>query len=254
MCIKQTTRAAKFGGAAMKVKLSTGFAHLDEAINGLPREGCLIYLVGLDHGNKSRVLDNMAVRLLDYNNDVIVFLHTVKDRLSARIAQIKGVKSGCPSKYFKRAGYYLKNAAALPLRYRNFEEVYHNASAWISRLVNSERLILADIAGLPPQLPALELWIRAIRTKFPNKSLVVLSDNFHLYDLPGYESSKVKAGHMDSFVKRLTTQYRCTIFMPVQLSSEWSIPGKVRAKNGSKDYPVTGEITCGLRCGGGVHE
>jgi hypothetical protein len=233
MCMNQAVPGGdQFGGAALKGKLSTGFALLDGAINGLPREGCLIYLVGEDHHCKSTVLDNLTIGLLEHNEDVIVFRHTVEDRLSATIPRIKGAKYNYPSKYFKKAGYYLENVAALPLRYRNFEEVNNQASAWISRLVNSERLILADVAGLPPELPALEMWIQAIRTKFPTKSLVVLCDKFHLYDLPGYESGEAKAGEMHSFLKRLTTQYRCTLVMPEQLSKARSRTGRLGRRDG----------------------
>jgi hypothetical protein len=239
MCINQAVPGGdQFGGAALKGKVSTGFALLDEAINGLPRKDSLIYLVGEDEHCKSTVPDNLIIRLLEHNEDVIVFLHTVEATLSTRIPRIKGAKYNYPSKYFRKAGYFLKNVAALPPRYRNFEGVNTKASTWINQMVNSERLILADVAGLPPQLPALEQWIRAIRTKFPNKPLVVLADNFHLYDLPGYEPSEAKAGEMHRFLKRLTTQYRCTILMPEQLSNTWSCPGDRPRMAGGAKSPV----------------
>jgi DNA primase len=207
-------KAAK---AAEGMELLTGFAKLDEAIGGLPKEECFISLPGKPNQGKSTFLDNLTVNLLDRNKDCIVFFHTVDDALGARIPRIKGAKYSYPSKYFKKSGYFLKNLGSLPSRYRDFEEVNSKASAWMSNLINSERLILADVAGLPPQLPALEQWIRTIRMKFPNKSLVVMGDNFHLYDLPGWEPGEAKTREMSMFVKRMTTEHHCTILMTCEL-------------------------------------
>lgn len=210
-------RAAK---SVNPMELSTGYELLDKALNGIPREECFISLPGKPNQGKSTFLDNLTIGLLDPEHnkeEVIVFFHTIDDALSARIPRMLGAKFSVPSEYFKRAGYYRKNPHALAHRYRNFEEIYHHAENWMSGLVSNERLVVADVSQLPPQLPALEQWVRAIRNKFPNRPLVVMGDNFHLYDLPGYEAGESKTRAMSMFVKRLTTEYRCTILMTAEL-------------------------------------
>lgn len=199
------------------MELDTGWPMLNRAINGLPREECFISIPGKPNQGKSTLLDNLTVGLLTNNPDVIVFFHTVDDALSARISRLLGAKFEYPSEYFKKSGYYLHNMDKLSPRYKRFGEVHQQAQGWLSNMVNSERLILADVAGLPASLPALEQWVRGIRAKFPNKSLVVMGDNFHLYDLPGYEPGENKTREMSMFVKRLTTQHHCTILMTAEL-------------------------------------
>lgn len=199
------------------MELSTGYPILDKALGGLPKEECFISIPGKPNQGKSTLLDNLTVKLLENNKDCIVFFHTIDDALAARIPRLLGSKYGYPSKFFKKAGYYLNNRAALPVRYNDFADVYQKAQAWLNNMCSNERLILADIGGLPPTLPALEMWIRGIRTKFPNKSLIVMGDNFHLYDLPGYEPGENKTREMSMFVKRMTTDHHCTILMTAEL-------------------------------------
>lgn len=203
--------------ATNSMELTTGYPLLDKALNGLPKEECFISLPGKPNQGKSTFLDNLTIGLLQNNTDTIVFFHTVDDALGARISRLQGAKFEYPSEYFKKSGYYLKNMDKIPPRYRNFEDVFQKSQQWLSNMIATERLILADVAGLPPQLPALEAWIRSIRAKFPNKSLVVMGDNFHLYDLPGTEPGEAKTREMSMFVKRLTTQHHCTILMTAEL-------------------------------------
>jgi hypothetical protein len=219
-------------------KLSTGFALLDRAINGLPQEGCFVALAGKNNHSKSTFLDNLTVGLLENNPDTIVFLHAIDDALGARIPRLPGAKSNYPSEYFKRLGYWLKHPDKLPARYRHFDEIYQQAQAWLSNMISTERLILADVAGLAPQLPGLEVWVRSIRAKWPNRSLAVLGDNLHLYDILGMEPGEAKAREMSMFVMRLTTQYRCTILMPVQQSKAWSHAGESPRIAGGGEAPV----------------
>lgn len=207
-------RASK---ATDAMEQTTGYRILDKVMNGLPKEECFISVPGKPNQGKSTFLDNLTVGLLANNKDTVVFFHTVDDALGARISRILGAKFEYPSEYFKKSGYYLKNLDKIPPRYKDFEDVYQKAQTWLSNVVNTERLILADVAGLPGSLPALEQWVRGIRAKFPNKSLVVMGDNFHLYDLPGYEPGEAKTREMSMFVKRLTTQHHCTIIMTAEL-------------------------------------
>jgi hypothetical protein len=195
---------------------STGFAPLDLAIKGLPSE-CFVALAGSDDHSQWTFLDNLTIRLLLNNPDTIVFLHTIDDDLGVRIPRLCAAKFNYPSEYFQRAGYWLKHLDRLPARYCHFDEVYREAQAWLSNLLAQERLILADVAGLSPQLPALEMWVKSIRSKWPNRSLIVLGDNFHLYDIPGMEAGEAKVREISMYVNRLTTEHHCTILMPVQL-------------------------------------
>lgn len=207
----------KASKATDNMELDTSFHFLNKAINGLPREECFISCPGKPNQGKSTLFDNLTIGLLENNKDVQVFFHTIDDALGARIPRLLGAKYNYPSEYFKRAGYWLKNLDKIPSRYSRFDEIYQQAQAWLNNMIANERLILADVAYLAPQLPALEMWIRSIRAKFPQRALVVLGDNFHLYDLAGYEPGEAKVRAMSMFVKRLTTEHHCTILMTAEL-------------------------------------
>lgn len=207
---------------------STGLAMLDTAIHGLAREGCFIALAGQYYHGKSILMDNLTIDLLENNKDVVVLFHAVHETLTARISRLLSEKFCYPSEYFRKFGYYLKHPEQLPLRYKNFEAVYLQAEAWLSNAINTERLVLVDVNGLPPQLPALEQWLCTLRSKYPNRALIVMGDNFHLYDLPGCEPGEAKTRDMHMFVKRLTTQYRCTIVMPAREEQLVQIGGGTR--------------------------
>lgn len=207
----------KASKATDNMELITGYKYLDQAINGLPREECFISAPGKPNQGKSTFFDNLTIGLLENNKDVQVFFHTVDDALGARLPRLLGAKFDYPSEYFKRSGYWLKNLDRLPQRYRHFDDIYRQAQVWLNNMVASERLILADVSYLAPQLPALETWIRSIKAKHPQRSLVVLGDNFHLYDLLGYEPGESKVRAMSMFVKRMTTEHRCTILMTTEL-------------------------------------
>lgn len=203
--------------ATNNMELITGYPFLDHAMNGLPREECFISAPGKPNQGKSTFFDNLTIGLLENNKDVMVFFHTIDDALGARLTRMLGARFDYPSEYFKKAGYYLNNLDKIPYRYRNFDKVYQQAQAWLTNMMQSERLIVADVAGLSPQLPALEGWVRSIRAKFPQRSLVILGDNFHLYDIPGMEPGEAKTREMSMFVKRLTTEHHCTIMMTAEL-------------------------------------
>lgn len=198
------------------MELSTGFPLLDKAINGLPKEECFISVPGKPNQGKSTFFDNLTFRLLE-QKDTQVFFHTIDDALGARIPRLLGAKYNVPSEYFKRSGYWLKNLDKIPSRYNHFDEIYQQAQAWINSVAINERLILADVSGLAPQIPALEVWIRSIRAKWPNRHLIILGDNFHLYDIPGLEAGEAKTREMSMYVKRLTTEHHCTIMMTTEL-------------------------------------
>ena len=101
-------------GVIRKHKPSTGFALLDRAINGLPREECFVALAGSHNHSNTTFLDKSTIGLLQHNPDTVVFLHTIDDTLGARIPRLCGAQFNYPSEYFKRSGYWLKRLDKLP--------------------------------------------------------------------------------------------------------------------------------------------
>jgi len=216
------------------IELITGFKHLDEALGGMPKAESFLSVPGKPNQAKTTFLQNLTWRLLDNNPNVIVLFHTVDDALSAFVPRMLGGRYNLPSVWFKRSGYYMNDPVGIKQTQEwlqqhditmTFEELHGIANQWIRKQIESERLVLADVVGLPGSLPALETWVKNLRQKFPDKPLIVIGDNFHLFDLPGYDIGEGKTREMSMFIKRLANQQRCTCIFSCELPKESLRPG-----------------------------
>ena len=78
------------------------------------------------------------------------------------------------------AGYYLDTPEGrneVAEKWPQFPMVYHEAQSWLKHMLHEERLIISDINLLPGSLPALEVWMKQIRTRFPNDAIVLMAAN-----------------------------------------------------------------------------
>jgi DNA primase/KaiC/GvpD/RAD55 family RecA-like ATPase len=226
------------------VELSTGWPLFDKWVGGIPRGECFVTIPGKMNQGKSSLLANLAWRLIECNkNECMVLYHTIDDAMSIFLPRVwasmlqndesfdsdaysDGLhKTGWYSNDFKKAGYAL-NA------YQNFGVVYQKAIAWTTDKVERELFVPEDISTLAPSLPALENRIKAIRQKYPERKLVVIGDNFHLYDFPGFQDGEAKTRHMSMFVKGLANKYHATMIMTMELPKTSLQPGvRPRVRN-----------------------
>jgi hypothetical protein len=86
--------------------------------------------------------DDLIIGLLKRDQDQ-VFLYTADESLNIRVKRLCSAKFRDPDQ--------------------------KTARDWLGKLVNSERLILADRIGCPPQAPALEQWICSAPLKTGHK-------------------------------------------------------------------------------------
>jgi DNA primase/KaiC/GvpD/RAD55 family RecA-like ATPase len=236
----------KTGDSQEAMGLLTGYKILDHALNGIPKEQVFVSIPGKPNQGKSTFLDNLTIGIVENNKNAIVLFHTVDDALVARITRLLAAKYNIPSEYFLKAGYYLNNK---PAKLPAFEEIYHEAQAWLIRMVEEERIILADVSDLPQTLPALENWIKTIRKRHSSKSLVVMGDNFHLYDLPGHEAGESKVREMSMFIKRMCNQHFVTSIFTMELPKGTLNPGtRPRLHNikGSSGMPYDVNVNLGI--------
>jgi hypothetical protein len=157
---------------------------------------------------------NQTIYLLDSvptNHNVTVLTHVIQTPLKYFIAMLLGSKYHVPIELFIRAQAYLTEPHTLPSEYQTFRDIYHDADLWLRRQLTAERLVLTDAAGLPPQLGALLQWVRAIRNKYPQRSLYVLGDSVYLYSLPG-ERKGVTKGKL-AYVQQIAAEQRCDIVL-----------------------------------------
>jgi len=242
------------------IELATGWPLFDQWVGGIPRSECFITIPGKTNQGKSTLLANIAWRLLEYNPDCMVLYHTVDDSMPIFWPRVLGAKYQNHESFNKnthgegnyKTGWYsndFKKAGASFEKYPGFEEAYQEAWAWTIDKVQNEFFIPQDISNLAPTLPALENRIKALRQKFPERKLVVVGDNFHLYDLPGSQDGESKTRHMSMFVKGLANKYHATIIMTMELPKTALMPGvrpRVRAIKGTSGIAYDSSLNIGV--------
>ena len=191
--------------------------------------------------HNSTVMDNLAWRLAEQNKDCVVLFHTADDSLYERHSRIIGSRFNLASELFEAPMYFLNNQEAAASRgCANFEEVYPKCKYWLHDLMESERLLVADVNVLPPTFPALGRWVADLRKRFPDKYIVVLEDNFHLLELPGYDAGEAKVAASSHYVKRMCTNYQVTCIATMEITKSELAPGKrpvLAALKGSSAIP-----------------
>ncbi len=212
-----------------RVGLYTGFELFDDRMRGVPKFDKFISIPGKPNTGKSTLFDNMAWRLAEdqRNKDVLVFFHTADDSLYERHSRILGSRFNVPSEMFESPGFYLGDAEACKKKgCEDFEKVLGVARQWLRGLFEAERLIVADISEVSPSFPALGRYVADIRKRFPEKNIVVMEDNFHLLEMPGYEPGEAKIAASSHFIKQLCTREQVTVIATMEITKSDLAPGK----------------------------
>lgn len=191
-------------------ELRTGYGELDKQMRGIPRGHAFISLPGKANHGKSTFLHNLVWRLPELNKDTMVFLHTVDDANDVVIPRIFGSKFSKPSAYFASPAYWRQQVEEV-------DQLNARAWEWINELLDDERIVIADIQQLPATLPAFETYLRTLRGRHPNRSIVGMGDNLHLFDLPGREPGESKTREMSMFIKRMANQYDATMMFTAEM-------------------------------------
>lgn len=199
------------------VDLVTGYPELDAALGGIPFCDTLISLPGKPSHSKTSSLENLCWHLIENNDNTRILFHGMDDSINATQPRIMATKFCKPTNWFKRAGYYRSID-------QEFDAVYAKAKRWFDNLIETERLILADVTILPAAIAALEVWVRSIRSKFPNDSLIVMGDNFAQYQLPGFEGERLDR-EKSMALKRIANEYHVTIMVTTELPKGSLKPG-----------------------------
>ena len=200
-------------------ELRTGFPAFDAIFGGIPRKGALFCLPGKPHHGKSIFLDNVINGLLDNNPEVMVVLHTIDDSLGMRIDRILGARTGLSSDCFRRPGYYLEEGRHLAPA--DFRDRYFEAKAWYKQMHEECRLLVADPSLLAADVMALRTWIQELKNMFPDRDMIVVGDNFHLYDMVTEETGEAKIRGISRFINdNIVNTLGTTVMMTMEIPKE----------------------------------
>ena len=89
-----------------------------------------------------------------------------------------------------------------------------------------ERLIVVDPSILPSDLGCLKSWVQDLRKKFPDRALIVVGDNFHLYSLVTNETGEGYIRAMSRFInEEIVAANRTTALFTMEIPKEQLRPG-----------------------------
>lgn len=201
-------------------ELLTGNPIFDSVMGGIPKEGVMISAPGKPHHGKSILFDNLIIGVLRNNPGAQIFLHHVDDAALLRMPRLLGIMSGVASRRIMKAG-----ASMASLGGEKFEELYSKAKAELDQWVEEERLILADQSILDSDLTSLDRWVKQIRRRHPDRNMIVIGDNFHLFNLPGFEEGENKVREMSKFISGMPTRHGLTTMFSMEIPKDILKPG-----------------------------
>ena len=202
-----------------EIGLKTGWPLFDKWFGGIPIGAAFVTIPGKTNGGKSSWMSNVTVRVIDHNADAIVLSHTIDDSIRWYMARVLSIKYRYPTKWFQVAGKYLDEN-------EGFRKVFHEAQQWALEMAESERLIPLDVTMLHRSLPALEARVRALRTQYPSRPILVVSDNFHLYsDGTGAPDGETKTRNLSMGFKTLVNTYDVCLLATMELPKASLKPG-----------------------------
>ncbi|HZQ24917.1 MAG TPA: toprim domain-containing protein [Terriglobales bacterium] len=225
-----------------RIGFATGFPIFDDRMRGIPLFEKFISVPGKPNVGKSTIFDNLAWRVAELNRNALVLFHTADDSLYERHSRLMASKFCVPSEVFEVPKVYLEHPEIAQQKFgiQDFQEIYIRAKAWFYDLMEAEKLIVADINLIAPTFPALERWVADVRKRFPDKNILVLEDNFHLLELPGYDAGEAKVAASSHFIKRICTNYQVTVVASMEITKADLAPGKrpvMAALKGSSAIP-----------------
>jgi DNA primase catalytic core len=232
------------------LELITGFPIFDEAFGGIPRYGCLMTFPGKPHHAKSNFVDNLVLGLLKNNPDLMVLFHTVDDSINDRLNRLLGAKTGMISDVFRRPKFYLDTKEGQAIAPECCHDRYYAAKSWIRSLHEEERLILADVSILPPDVHCLKSLVSGLRLKFPERPMIIVGDNFHLYSI---HSNEIGEGYVRAVSKcikdEIVSELKTTALFTMELPKEQFKPGIKPAYTnlkGSAGLSFDAKVNCGV--------
>lgn len=207
----------------------TGWPVFDERFGGIPRTTAYIAVPGKPNQGKSTFLCNVAHAVLANNSEPMVLYHSVDDHLKKLMARFISSRYNLPTRLLEESGKMLQ----VPnFKVRNldgmmvpFRDLYEEAKSWFLRLVSDERLVPVDINLVGPTVPALERQLKRIRKAYPTTPIIVVMDNFHLYEDTTGREGEASIRQLSIACKRLVNSYEATILATMELPKASLQPG-----------------------------
>jgi DNA primase catalytic core len=187
--------------------LGEDLKYIQDALNGEWKQDVFGLLGGRENVGKSALLVKVAYELATHaENNAVVIYHSIDDtaeQIQPRFITVAEGSRQLEINQVANPNYYMAQGV-------DIVEKRERGYAIIQSLVKQGRLILKD-ANDGMSVSFVESLMRYYRTKYPDRNIVYVLDNFHkLGDLAGAETNREKYRAMSQKVKNLCGQYHLT--------------------------------------------
>jgi hypothetical protein len=107
----------------------------------------------------------------------------------------------------------------------NFEQRYYEAKQKVRDWIEDERLVMADVKLLSSDMADHEAWVRSLRDRYSDRHMIVIGDNFHLFDIPELEAGEAKTRAMSKMISGFPTKYGITTMFSMEIPKDALKPG-----------------------------
>lgn len=217
--------------------LKVGWPIFDEKTQGLPAEDTIFFVGGKANVGKTSLFANLAVSILQENEDAICICYTIDDSYAKFAPRMVAKLSGLPTHWVKRPYGMYKNLGnnvppnLLPTGFRSREEVVRagtEANKTLQDWVRAGRLKLIDAPLSGATWGYADRVVRQVRKDNPTSKIVLFLDNFHnLRDFPGGDFRE-KFSELADLIRNTTSRDRIMVFSTVEYTK---LPDRVKPSN-----------------------
>lgn len=188
----------------------TGIPPFDEIYDGIPREGVMIGLLGQPSSGKSSYVDWLTPRMINYNPDLAILLHTTDDAKAMVIRKLVSTVSQVKEHKIRRGTL----APEEKVRVRE-------AATIIKQWLSEHRLEIRD-ASDGFEVSYAERWIKQFRDKHPEKGVIYILDNFYKTWIDAGDQARLKVEAQSNRLQLLTQQEKLTVIKTVEPRKSFS--------------------------------
>jgi DNA primase len=206
--------------------LQTGYPIFDMRFGGIPKEDAFITFPGKANHGKTTFGCNILGRIVDRYPDVVALIHTIDDPLSKFWNRLCGSRFGVPSWWFEYAGYHLHRGSRCKVAGEmvDFGDIYYAAKKWLRDHMVDERMQPFDVSLMDSSLDVLETKVMEMRKRYSNSPIIIFTDNFHKYQVPG-DGKESDIRGMSNRLKELTTKQHVTVMSTMEIPKGVMAPG-----------------------------
>ena len=186
----------------------TGFPFLDSSISGIPKEDAMITFAGDANVGKTGFMFELALRLANNNDNIMVLFMSIDDSRQQAIARLVALESGLR---INQVSHPLQNIKTVEDRIR-----LDNGWRAVRKLVESNKFSIKDNTH-GNTLDFAEGWIRWAKENHPEKEIAFFLDNFHKLGDERSKEERIRFKHASARIHAMKNKLHFTAICTMEI-------------------------------------